>query len=143
MLVPGPSGVGRAYVRESGAEHVSCEAPMAPTSQLRVYTIDEGRLDDFVRGWLVGVRPLRLKHGFTIEGAWVIPEQSRFIWILTYDGPGSFEERDAARPHQGPLHRSHRLRCEKLGRVREEAGSQGHQARRAGPQRSRVPVRSR
>jgi len=69
---------------------------MAPTSQLRVYTIDEGRLDDFVRGWLEGVRPLRLKHGFTIEGAWVIPEQSRFIWILTYDGPGSFEERDAA-----------------------------------------------
>ena len=40
--------------------------------------------------------PLREGHGFTVDGAWVIPDQSRFVWLLSYSGPGSFEDADAS-----------------------------------------------
>jgi hypothetical protein len=66
------------------------------TSQLRMYRIADGTLDEFVRLWKEGVAPLREAHGFRVEGAWTIPEQNRFVWIITYDGPGTFEEADAA-----------------------------------------------
>ncbi|MGH2522885.1 MAG: hypothetical protein ACRDH2_10320, partial [Anaerolineales bacterium] len=66
------------------------------TQQLRRFTINRGKLDDFVRAWRVSVYPLRLKHGFTIEAAWMIQERNEFIWVLSYDGPEGFAARDAA-----------------------------------------------
>jgi hypothetical protein len=39
---------------------------------------------------------LRLKHGFRIEGAWVVPDRDQFIWILSYDGPEDWTTKDAA-----------------------------------------------
>ncbi len=53
------------------------------TWQLRRYTINKGRLDDFVDAWRRGVYPLRLKFGFTIDGAWVIQERNEFVWIMS------------------------------------------------------------
>ncbi|HKZ65201.1 MAG TPA: hypothetical protein VJ111_02535 [Chitinophagaceae bacterium] len=38
-----------------------------------------------------GVYPLRIKNGFKIEGAWVLQEKNKFIWILSYDGTEVFE----------------------------------------------------
>ncbi len=67
------------------------------TWQLRRYTINKGRLDDFVDAWRRGVYPLRLKFGFTIDGAWVIQERSEFVWIMSL--PGTLDDwrvRDAA-----------------------------------------------
>ncbi|MDR7556424.1 MAG: NIPSNAP family protein [Armatimonadota bacterium] len=66
------------------------------SAQLRIYTVAEGALGEFVARWRAGVRPLRERYGFVIEGAWTIPDQHRFVWILSYRGPGSFEEADAA-----------------------------------------------
>ena len=45
-----------------------------------------------------GVYPLRLKHGFTIDNAWVTQERNEFLWILSYDGPEDWEPKDAAPP---------------------------------------------
>jgi len=36
--------------------------------QLRLYTIDKGRLDDFAKAWRAGVYPLRLKMGNGLPG---------------------------------------------------------------------------
>jgi hypothetical protein len=55
-------------------------------TELRVFTINKGRLDDFVRAWTAGVYPLRLKKGYRVEGAWVIRERNEFIWLLSHDG---------------------------------------------------------
>ncbi len=55
-------------------------------SQWRTYTINRGKLDDFVAAWQAGVYPLRRQHGFQIPGAWTIPERNEFVWIVTYDG---------------------------------------------------------
>lgn len=63
--------------------------------QLRDYRIADGHLDDFVEAWTNGVQPLRQAAGFRVE-AWIVREESRFLWILGHDGPGSFESADAA-----------------------------------------------
>jgi hypothetical protein len=36
------------------------------TTQLRIFTINKGRMDGFVQAWKAGVYPLRLKHGYRI-----------------------------------------------------------------------------
>jgi hypothetical protein len=65
------------------------------TTQLRIYTIAKGRLDDFVAAWMAGIRPLRERLGFAVT-PWVDREGSRFIWLLEYRGAVTFEAADAA-----------------------------------------------
>jgi len=55
------------------------------TAQLREYVIVNGHLEDFVAAWLTGVLPLRQRFGFRIEGAWTVPAERRFVWILAHD----------------------------------------------------------
>lgn len=64
-------------------------------SQLRIYSIEPGRLDDFVTIWSAGVRPLRRKFGFE-SAAWTVPDESLFIWLVTYRGERAFEEADTS-----------------------------------------------
>jgi hypothetical protein len=63
--------------------------------QLREYTVQEGHLDDFVADWTAGVLPLRHQFGFSVR-AWAIPEESRFVWVVGYDGPEGLEAADRA-----------------------------------------------
>ncbi|MFD3354794.1 NIPSNAP family protein [Streptomyces fradiae] len=67
---------------------------MARTTQLRTYTVREGLLDQWVERWRDDIVPLRLKLGFEIGGAWVDRERNRFVWLLSYEGPESFEKRN-------------------------------------------------
>ena len=62
--------------------------------QLREYTVQAGHLDEFVAEWTNGVLLLRKQFGFTVL-AWSVPEQSRFVWLVGYDGPGTLEAADA------------------------------------------------
>jgi len=66
------------------------------TTQLRIYRIEDGMLDDFVEAWEGGVRPLRERLGFRVDGAWVDRDRNRFVWPVPYDGPETFEEHNAA-----------------------------------------------
>lgn len=66
------------------------------TTQVRIFTINRGKMNEFVSAWQKGVYPLRIKYGFTIEKAWVVREKNKFIWILSYDGPEGFEAKDSA-----------------------------------------------
>jgi hypothetical protein len=54
--------------------------------QLRDYTIEPGRLDDFVREWHEVVLPLRVAMGFSVLGPWIERDASRFVWLIGYDG---------------------------------------------------------
>jgi len=60
-------------------------------TQLRDYTIKPGQLAAFVQVWKNGVRPIREKRGFVVEGAWTIPTEDRFVWLVSYDKPDGFE----------------------------------------------------
>lgn len=68
---------------------------MTRRAQLRIYRIEDGRLDDFIAGWGSGVVPLRRSFGFRIDGAWTDAATSTFAWVVSYDGDGTFEEADA------------------------------------------------
>lgn len=54
--------------------------------QLREYTIEADRLDDFVREWRELVLPLRVSLGFGVFGPWVEREANMFVWIVGYEG---------------------------------------------------------
>lgn len=65
-------------------------------TQVRIFTINKGKMNEFLSAWQKGVYPLRIKNGFKIEGAWVVQGKNKFIWILSYDGPEGFEAKDSA-----------------------------------------------
>ncbi len=66
------------------------------TVQLRLYTINSGRLRQFAEEWKANVLPLRLEHGFRVHGAWIIEETNQFAWLIGYDGPESWEAKESA-----------------------------------------------
>jgi hypothetical protein len=59
---------------------------MAGRLQLRMYTINKGKLNEFLDAWRKGVVPLRAKYGFRIEGGWAVENENRFYWLMAYDG---------------------------------------------------------
>ncbi|WP_327743905.1 NIPSNAP family protein [Streptomyces europaeiscabiei] len=68
---------------------------MPKTTQLRTYTVREGMVDEWVERWREEIVPLRLELGFTVDGAWVDRERNQFVWLISYDGPETFAERNA------------------------------------------------
>ena len=66
------------------------------THQLRMYTINRGQMDEFVRVWREKVVPLREKLGFRVVSAWINPSTNQFIWIVSYDGPLSWDDANKA-----------------------------------------------
>ena len=65
--------------------------------QLRDYRIRSGELGRFVEEWSAGIVPLRRAQGFEITGAWTVPEEDRFVWLLVHQGDwDAFAEADAA-----------------------------------------------
>jgi hypothetical protein len=65
-------------------------------NQLRIYTINRGMLDEFAQVWKNGFYPLRTKVGFRVSGVWVNRETNQFIWVVSYDGPKTWEEVEQA-----------------------------------------------
>ena len=82
--------------QSSAPSHPALGAAAAGVTQLRLYTIDKGKLDDFANAWRAGVYPLRTKMGYRIPFAAKIPQTNQFVWLLAYDGPESWEKKEAA-----------------------------------------------
>ncbi len=62
--------------------------------QLRIFTADQGRLDDLSKAWLAGVYPLRLKLGYQIPFAGKIPSTNQFVWLVSYSGPETWQQKE-------------------------------------------------
>ncbi|MGI0091275.1 MAG: NIPSNAP family containing protein [Nitrososphaerales archaeon] len=69
---------------------------MAREFQLRIYKVKKGEMDELIKEWRENVCPLRVKFGFKVAGAWKIDSESRFVWMLEWNGPGTFQEADRA-----------------------------------------------
>ena len=63
-------------------------------TQLRVYTISRGSLTQFAEEWRQKVYPLRLEHGYDIHGAWIVEETHQFVWLISYEGAETWEEKE-------------------------------------------------
>jgi hypothetical protein len=57
--------------------------------------VREGLLDEWAEKWRDLVVPLRLEFGFEIHGAWLDRERDQFVWVISYDGPEAFAERNS------------------------------------------------
>jgi len=53
-------------------------------------------MDEWLSEWRAKLHPLRTQQGFHILSAWTIPELNRFLWIIKWEGKGSFEDADKA-----------------------------------------------
>ena len=66
------------------------------TSQLRMYTINRGMMDDWVKLFTESLVPMQEKHGIKIDGTWVSEDDTRFIWIRSFANPDDVKAKEAA-----------------------------------------------
>jgi NIPSNAP len=64
--------------------------------ELRIYTVQPGKMQDWLGEWRARIRPLREKLGFQILGPWIVEKDNQFLWILRYTGRDSYETANAA-----------------------------------------------
>ena len=50
-------------------------------SQLRIYTINRGMMDSWLKLFEESIRPIHDKLGMPIEGTWVNADRTEFIWV--------------------------------------------------------------
>ncbi|TMA05069.1 MAG: hypothetical protein E6J93_04925 [Methanobacteriota archaeon] len=60
---------------------------MKTVSQLRMYSIKEGKMAEWLDGWTRGVLPSRRKFGFRVDGAWVVPTRTGSFGSSRTTGP--------------------------------------------------------
>ncbi len=66
------------------------------TSQLRMYTINRGMMDEWVKLFTETLVPLQEKHGIKIEGMWVSEDSTQFIWIRSFTNSEDVKAKTAA-----------------------------------------------
>lgn len=53
-------------------------------AQIRIYTINRGQMDAFLKHFREETMPLHEKVGIPIVGTWVNRPQNEFIWVRTF-----------------------------------------------------------
>ena len=53
-------------------------------SQLRIYTVNKGMTDQWVKHFTEVLVPMQEKHGIKIGGMWVNEDKNQFIWIRSF-----------------------------------------------------------
>ncbi len=66
------------------------------TSQLRMYTINRGVMDEWVKYFTKTLVPMQEKHDIKIEGMWVSEDRTQFIWIRSFTNLEDVKAKEAA-----------------------------------------------
>ena len=53
-------------------------------AQIRIYTINKGELDNFIKHFKEETKPIHDKVGWPVVAYWVNRPQNEFIWIRTH-----------------------------------------------------------
>ena len=53
-------------------------------SQLRIYTINPGMMDSWLKIFEDTIRPLHSKLGIPVERTWVNAEANEFVWVRSF-----------------------------------------------------------
>ena len=54
--------------------------------QLRIYKVEDGRLDDFLTLWREHIVAARAAYGFEVVASYVNRDANEFAWIVRADG---------------------------------------------------------
>src|SRR5215475_2528853 len=65
-------------------------------SQIRIYTINKGEMDNFLKHFKEDIVPLHQKIGVPIVGTWVNRPQNEFIWVRNYKDKADLEAKSKA-----------------------------------------------
>src|SRR5215510_487529 len=65
-------------------------------AQIRIYTINKGELDNFIKHFKEETKPIHDKVGWPIVASWVNRPQNEFIWIRTYENAADLEAKTKA-----------------------------------------------
>ena len=60
-------------------------------SQIRIYTINKGEMENFLKHFKEDIMVLHQKIGVPIVGTWVNRPQNEFIWVRTYKDKAELE----------------------------------------------------
>ncbi len=60
-------------------------------SQIRIYTINKGEMDNFLKHFKDDIVTLHQKIGVPIVGSWVNRPQNEFIWVRNYKDKAEME----------------------------------------------------
>jgi hypothetical protein len=77
-------------------------------TQLRIYTINRGMLDSWIKVFNEDIVPTSAKFGVKVIGAWVNRPQNEFIWVRTFAAEDTLKtyenspERAAYTPRTSP-----------------------------------------
>ena len=62
--------------------------------QLRIYTINKGMAESWLKLFHEVIAPKTLEFGMGIQSAWMDEEKERFIWIRTYESLEDIKVKD-------------------------------------------------
>jgi hypothetical protein len=65
-------------------------------SQIRIYTINKGEMDAFLKHFKEEIVPVHEKIGVPIVGTWVNRAQNEFIWVRNYKDKADVEAKGKA-----------------------------------------------
>ena len=65
-------------------------------AQLRIYTVNKGMMDAWLKLFNEQLAPIHAKYGLNIAGAWVNRPQNEFIWIRTFENEEDMKAKEAA-----------------------------------------------
>ena len=65
-------------------------------TQIHIYTINRGSLDEFATEWRDKIKPLREKFGFQVSGGWKVKETNQFVLFLSRDTEDDWESQNQA-----------------------------------------------
>ena len=65
-------------------------------SQLRIYTINRGMMDSWVKLFNEQIRPLHDKLGIPVEASWTNADRTEFIWVRRFNSAEEIPEKEAA-----------------------------------------------
>jgi hypothetical protein len=65
-------------------------------AQIRIYTINKGELDTFVKHFKEETKPIHDKVGWPVVASWINRPQNEFIWIRTHEDAADLEAKTKA-----------------------------------------------
>ena len=64
-------------------------------SQLRIYTINRGMMDSWLKLFHEHLKPNHEKYGIPINASWVNTDRTEFIWVRSFNSMGEIQAKEA------------------------------------------------
>ena len=65
-------------------------------SQLRIYTINRGMMDSWLKLFEEHIRPVHSRLGMPVERTWVNADRTEFLWVRSFQNAEEIPDKEAA-----------------------------------------------